>query len=250
MELRVKNPHNHRMNRLKMSLQQSILALKANGWSNRRIARELGIHRETVAGYLPPKPAIPPTGSEGGSVSDPAISTSGKIEAKPSILPAGSTAGRQSQCLPFEPQITAGWEAGLSAQRIFQDLVTDHQFSGSYDSVKRFVRRFGKPPDLPYRRMECGPGEQAQVDFGQGAWVIQDGKRRRPHLFRIVLSHSRKAYSEVVWQQTTENFIRCIENAFRFFGGVTQTLVIDYVPRHIIDLMFPATICAGTVVND
>ena len=54
-----------------------------------------------------------------------------------------------------------------------------------------------------------------------------DGKRRRPHVFRIVLSHSRKAYSEVVYRQTTEDFIRCLENAFWYFGGVPQTLVID-----------------------
>ena len=68
---------------------------------------------------------------------------------------------------------------------------------------------------------------EAQVDFGQGAWVMVDGKRKRPHLFRIVLSHSRKGYSEVVWQQTTESFIRCLENAFRYFGGVPRTLIID-----------------------
>jgi DNA replication protein DnaC len=54
-----------------------------------------------------------------------------------------------------------------------------------------------------------------------------EGKRKRPHLFRIVLSHSRKGYSEVVWQQTTESFIRCLENAFRYFGGVVRTLITD-----------------------
>ena len=79
----------------------------------------------------------------------------------------------------------------------------------------------------PFRRMECAPGQEVQVDFGQGAWVEVDGKRKRPHLFRLILSHSRKGYSEVVWQQTTENFIRCLENAFRSFGGVTHTTVID-----------------------
>jgi hypothetical protein len=49
-----------------------------------------------------------------------------------------------------------------------------------------------------FRRMEWAPGEVVQVDFGQGAWVRgEEGKRKRP---RIVLSHSRKAYSEVVWR--------------------------------------------------
>ena len=43
----------------------------------------------------------------------------------------------------------------------------------------------------------------------------------------MVLSHSRRGYSEVVWRLTTESFIRCLENGFRHFGGVPKTLVID-----------------------
>jgi transposase len=56
---------------------------------------------------------------------------------------------------------------------------------------------------------------------------VVEGKRKRPHLFRVVLSHSRKGYSEAVWRQTTESFIRCMENGFRHFGGVPKTLVPD-----------------------
>jgi hypothetical protein len=44
---------------------------------------------------------------------------------------------------------------------------------------------------------------------------------------RVVLSYSRKAYSEAVFHQTTENLIRCLENAFRAFGGVTQVVNLD-----------------------
>ena len=43
----------------------------------------------------------------------------------------------------------------------------------------------------------------------------------------MVLSYSRKAYSEAVFHQTTENFIRCLENAFRAFGGVAKVLNLD-----------------------
>lgn len=42
-----------------------------------------------------------------------------------------------------------------------------------------------------------------------------------------MLSHSRKAYSEVVLRQTTDNFIRCLENAFWHFGDVPQRLILD-----------------------
>ena len=76
--------------------------------------------------------------------------------------------------------------------------------------------------------MECGPGEEAQVDFGRGAPILQpNGKRRRPHVFRIVLSHSRKGYSEAVFRQSTEAFIGALENAFHHFGGAPKTLVVD-----------------------
>jgi transposase len=75
--------------------------------------------------------------------------------------------------------------------------------------------------------METLPGKEAQVDFAQGTWVLQDGKKRRPHVFCITLSNSRAAYCEVVWRQTTENYIRALENTFRYLDGIPETLVID-----------------------
>jgi transposase len=225
------------MNQLKVSLQQTIVTLSSHGWSQRRIARELGLDRGTVAKYLRPeaKPATNPThGSEPMAGSKPATdSTHGSTrepEAKPaSNLTHGAKPGPASRSAPFTEQIKAGLTAGLSAQRIYQDLVRDHAFTGGYQSVKRFARSLAHKFELPFRRMECEPGAELQVDFGLGAWVIADGKRRRPHLFRAVLSHSRKGYSEVVWRQDTETVIRCLENAFRAFGGVTATLVPDSV---------------------
>jgi transposase len=136
--------------------------------------------------------------------------------------------GRPSECEPFQPLILEKLEQELSAQRIYQDLTVEHSFTGSYDSVKRFVRQLGRSRPLPMRRMECAAGEEAQVDFGSGAPVVgTDGKRRRTHVFRIVLSHSRKAYSEATFRQTTEDFIGCLENAFAHFGGLPKVLVID-----------------------
>jgi transposase len=233
------------MNQLKMDIQQTIDTLSRGGWSQRRIARELGIDRETVARYRrlkrqaeAPKPAIPPAGSEPIEGPNPAIVPSGlevttvsshpaTESSNPAISPAGSKPGRVSHCEPFESFIKDGLDGGLSAQRIYQDLVSEQQFTGGYDSVKRFVRQLGQANPLPFRRMESEPGHEAQVDFGQGAWVVEDGHRRRPHVLRVVLSHSRKGYTEAFWRQTTENFVRGIENALRHFGGVVRTLVID-----------------------
>jgi len=223
------------MNELRMSLQQSIITLRSHGWSFRRIARELELRRETVSKYVRQheeisKPAKVPPGSEGMAEAKPAKVPPGSPEAEvapePPQVPAGILVRSRSQCEPWREVIERGWKAGLSAQRIYQDLSSEHPFAGSYDAVKRFVRQF-QGAERPFCRMEVEAGAEAQVDFGQGAWVIENGKRKRPHLFRVVLSHSRKGYSEVVWRQTTENFIRCLENSFRSFGGVPQTLVID-----------------------
>jgi transposase len=215
------------MYQLKVNQRQSIIALHEQGWSGRRIARELGLDRGTVGNYLAgiSKPATPHTGSGEAGGSKPATD--------PHTGSAG-LGGPASLCEPWREQIEQALERGLSIQRIYQDLVSERQFAGSYYAVRRFVLRRVGSQELPFRRMECAPGQELQVDFGQGAWVMEEGKRRRPHLFRGVLSHSRKGYSEAVWRQTSEGFIRCLENAFRHFGGVTATVVIDNLKAGVI----------------
>lgn len=222
-----------------------IWSLHRRGWSQRQIACELDINRETVARYLKQadaasRPANAPTGSDPPeSASEPANAPTGSdsLETGPSLTgqplvsaPDSVDQGhsRKSECEPWRGVIQSKCDLGLSAQRIYQDLTTEHNFTGSYYSVRRFVHRLEPTRELPFRRLECGPGDEAQVDFGTGAPVIgPDGKRRKTHVFRIVLSHSRKAYSEAVYRQTTDDFLRCLESAFRHFGGTPRCLVLD-----------------------
>ena len=233
---------------LKMANLETIHTLHQQGWSQRRIARELGVNRETVARYISqagtPKPANAPIGSEpieGGSKPANAPIGSDVEQGCPLrviSLTEGEAAtdestplaerGRPSDCEPWREWIQDKCRLGLSAQRIYQDLVAERGVAGSYYSVRRFVRRLEHSLALPFRRIESEPGEEAQIDFGTGAWVIgPDGKRRRTHVLRVILSHSRKGYSEVVYRQTTEDFLRCLEGAFRHFGGVPKRLVVD-----------------------
>ena len=197
-------------NRLTMAEIDRILTLHTTEHSNREIADLLGINRETVGKYVAQAKAQNQPNAPTGSNSTP-------------------PSGPPSECEPFRELILAKIEQGFQARRIHQDLVGDHGESiPSYYSVRRFIARLMQKTPLPFRRMETEPGEEAQVDFGAGASVrMADGKVRRPWVFRIVLSYSRKAYSEAVWRQSTESFITCLENAFRHFGGVPKRLVID-----------------------
>lgn len=250
-------------NRLSVAKMHSILTLDHRGWSQRRIARELGIDRETVArhlrvsGAVDPKPATranAPPGSVAAEAAKPASAANALTgsDAEVALDAEGSstgeafpgragpdggvdgrcTSGPTSGCVAYHACLMAKLELGLSAVRIHQDLREEHgEGVPSYHSVRRYVKKLrGRSPD-PFRRMEVAPGQEAQVDFGSGAPVVDasgcGGKRRRTHVLRVVLSHSRAGYSEVVDRQTSENFIRCIENAFFHFGGVVQTLVLD-----------------------
>ena len=197
-------------NQLKMAEVQAILALARTGWSNRHIARQLGVDRETVGRHL-------------------RLSSQG--DSKPASAPPGSTGaplGSVSAASPWREVILQRLEAGLTARRIYQDLCCDHGYAGSYYSVRRLIKKLAAVAPAPFRRMECEPGAEAQVDFGRGAPIVStDGKRKSTWVFRIVLSHSRKGYAETVYRQTTDDFLRCLENAFAHFGGVPRTLVID-----------------------
>lgn len=201
-------------NHLSMANLQAIAALHRSGHSNRHIARVLGVNRETVGKYVSElqNQPNPQTGSDHHSVT-----------ASPQVK-----AGPLSSCEPFRDHIILGIEAGLSIKRIHQDLVREHGYTGTYHCVWRMVSKIQRTSPMPFRRMEVEPGEELQIDFGTAAPIIgTGGKTRKPWMLRLVLSHSRKAYSEVVYRQTTDNFISVIENAFEYFGGVPRRLLID-----------------------
>ena len=201
---------------------------------------ELGINRETVRRYLRlAKPAISTADSEEGADRNPAISITGKqaehADSKPAISIAGMEAGRRSRCAWLAEVISAKLEAGLSARRIYQDLVEQNDFRDSYQSVQRFVRKLKAAQPQRVWRMEARPGEEVQVDFGLGAPICDGVSRsRRSWVFRMVLSYSRKAYSEAVLRQDTETFLRCLENGLRAFGGVPLLLNLDNLKAAIL----------------
>jgi transposase len=199
-------------NYLKMADKRRILALLELGWRYRRIQRETGVDRETVARYDPkhkPKSAEVPIGP---------LSKSAEV-------PAGS----RSACEPYRHIIEAAVTRGLSAQRIWQDLKEDYHFSHGYDSVKRFVRTLKRRRPEVAAVMEHPPGEEAQVDFFQGPPTLdpESGKWRRPWIFRMVLSCCGHSYEEPMWRQDKVSFMRAHENAFLDFGGVPRVVRLD-----------------------
>lgn len=223
-------------NLLKVSMKENIQQLSRQGLSIRRIAHYLNLNRRTVSKYIrgegtshvSSSTRVPIgsggskyTGREGVPIGSECSNSLGSSE-MPIFL------GVQSACAPYSSLIARAVETGLSAQRIYQDLHYEYGFTGSYDSVKRFVRKLKVKRELPFRRLETSFGEEAQADYVSGYWLHPGvGRSRKVHILRVTLSASRKSYSEGCLSQSTENFIRGLENAFRYFGGSPKVLVID-----------------------
>lgn len=203
---------------LDMAIQERVKALLALGWPERRVARETGVHRKTVrrcADELRAKCTITPpdsTPDEGAtSPSTPAVR-------------------RPFAAAPFEVEIRGAIKAGDTAQVIYQDLVERHGYSASYDSVKRYVRYLkAQMPKKVVGVMHHAPGEEAQVDYFQGALTLhpETGRYKRPWVFRMTLCHSRHGYEEAVWTLDLPTFLRLHERAFRDLGGVVGVIRHD-----------------------
>lgn len=238
-------------NYLKMKKRQHVIALLELGWSYRKIERETGVRRETISRYDQQRESNPakvfpgsgepesPLPTVNGADSEAADSNAAKVfpgsEPNAAKVFLGVERQSRSQSAPYQDVITAKLDKRLSLQRIWQDLVEDYGYGGSYESVKRFVRTLDRPVRLVgvYHSL---PGEEAQVDFFNGAPTFdeQRGQWRRPWVFRMTLCHSRHGYEEAVWDQKLETFLRLHENAFLSFGGVPQVVRQDNLKAAVV----------------
>ena len=161
-------------NYLKMPKQQQVLALLELGWSYRRIEAETGVRRETVGRYdraRQAKAAKTFPGSEvagsprrrGDRPPSPtanAAKTFAGSDPNAAKMFAGSAPKRSRfAAAAYRDAITEKLDAGLSLQRIWQDLVEEFGYGASYESVKRYVRTLA-----PRRRavgvFHCAPGAE------------------------------------------------------------------------------------------
>jgi transposase len=159
------------VNVLKAHLRITIATLLANGASQREIERRTGVDRKTIRRYAANSPGV-------------ATGSAGSIGQIPPPRPPAPTSPTPSACEPHRAFIEEQVHLGRNAQSIYQDLVECFGFAHRYNSVKRFVRTLKVRDPERYDVLEFGPGEEAQVDYGQGALTrTENGKYRRPYLF-------------------------------------------------------------------
>lgn len=215
------------MNELRMSERTKIIGLLSKGFTQRQIERETGHRRETIArigreaGLLPPK-----------------CTASGEVptDSKAAKVATGSRRSRSS-CEPFRDIIEAELAKGCHGVSIYQHLVEHCGYDGAYNAVKRFVGKLRPNEPKVSCRFETPAGQEAQVDFGEGAPTLhpRTGKYRRPRLFVMTLGMSRYYFPKTVWTSSKQTWCELHEDAFAYYGGATVIVRQDNLKEGVID---------------
>jgi transposase len=176
--------------------------LREQGWGTKRIARELGIARNTIRRYV----------REGAS-------------ATRQVRPAARALDEEARKLA-----TALFDGEAEGNAV---VVTELLRERGYDVAVRTVQKVTAPrrrervaATVASVRFETAPGAQMQIDFGQKLVSIAGGPVR-VHLLVAVLGYSRRLYVKAFLAERQDDWREGIAGAFRHFGGVPRTVLGD-----------------------
>jgi transposase len=234
--------------------KHQILALGRLGWPLRRIEQATGVRRETASAYLkaagiaireprrrrPPNPAsrvsTDPANPASGVSTDSVALPPGLVDPVPWPPPA-SRAPSASACEPYRELIELALGRGRNAMAIWQDLVDEHGFAARYASVRRFVRTLrGQRPAEAHPVIVTAPGEEGQVDYGEGPMVRHPSTRkyRRTRLFVFTLGYSRKSVRLLTFRSSAQRWAELHEETFRRLGGAVAAVVLDNLKEGVL----------------
>lgn len=196
---------------LEVDMKTTIKTLYQKGYNKTQIGRMLGIDRKTVRKVLKNDVQEKETGQESGW---------------PSMLDA------------YREYIEIQLGKKLSITRIHQDLQREFGMECGYTTLRDYVAKLRRNIPHAYMVLHSLPGEEAQVDFGYIGTLKVNGSPRKAWVFIMSLSYSRYMYAAITLDQSVQTFIRCHTEAFRYFGGVPQTVKIDNLKAAIVETDF------------
>lgn len=172
-------------------------------FSQRQIARRLGIDRKTV------RTAVRQESYPGLALKPQAPRPSILDEHKPLI----------ATYLDDAPELTA--------VQVLQRLRQDRGFDGEISVVRRYLASVHHAVREALLRLTHLPGKVAQVDWAHCGWIMIGRTRRRLSLFAMVLAYSRMIYVEFTLSERMDAFLEAHVRAFAFFGAVPDRCLYD-----------------------
>lgn len=177
----------------------TIEELRGRGWSVRRIARQLGVARNTVRRWL----------RRGNEV--------WRAVGRPRVLDE------------HESWLREQYEAGVVNGDVLRQQLVERGVVVSLRTVERAVapwREEARTNERATVRFETAPGTQMQIDFGE-AWVNIAGEREKIFIFVATLGYSRRIFVRVFRGMRQVHWLEGVECAIRHFGGAPEECVVD-----------------------
>ncbi len=183
--------------------------LKNEGYSQRKIAKRLGIGRKTVRDYLnKPEKAYAKRKKRAS-----------KLDAYKPLV---------SEWLKEDPNVGAP---------VIYEKIKYQGYSGEMTILRQHLRevRGQTKTRQAFVRIESQPGEEIQIDWGHFDAIHYGGTSRKLYALAAVESYSRMLYVEFTHSQKQEVLHRCLLNAFRAFGGTPKHILVDNMVTAVID---------------
>jgi len=179
------------------------------GWLVRKIARHLRVSRPTVRKYI-----------------------------ENSQLPKAKRAKRVSKLDPHRDLIKEFLEKDpdVKAPVVLQRL-QDNGFEGKITIVRDYLIkvRGQKKYRQAFIRFESPPGKQMQIDWGHFGSLRYEDTMRKLYALAVIECYSRMLYVEFTHSQKQEALHQALVNAFIYFGGNPEEIVVDNMLTAVIE---------------
>jgi transposase len=185
---------------LKIDQINEIYRLRGERWSTRRIAHYLHMGTRTVKKYLQ----------------------------APVPLPVHRS--RSSKLDTFKPLIAELLEQDSRAPgAVILQRLQAAGYSGGHTILRDYLQKARVAASAPpaFVRMEPGPGERFEIDWGHFGALDYQGDKRKLYAFCLIEAHSRMLFVEFTHSQSFETFVRCHQHAFQALKGVARECWYD-----------------------
>jgi len=209
------------------------------GQGDRRIGREAGADRKTVARYTD---AARKLGLQrGDELTDEEVHQVAQcVQSRPVLSPSEGWSDVAQHRARIE-----SWLAGdadtrpLRLTKIHTLLARDHGLRASYDTLWRYAQQelgWRKKP-ATVRVDDPPPGQEAQIDFGKMGLLLdaETGRRRALWALIVTLSFSRYQFVWPTFRQTTEAVCEGLDRAWMFFGAMPVSIIPDNTKAMILE---------------
>jgi transposase len=203
-----------------MEIRELLRHIRANA-SNRQVQRDTGVDRRTVREYRA-------WAAEQGLLDGPLPPLEELQHRLETTLKGTPPPQNTSSVESYQDVVLDLRKQGTEIAAVWERL-KGRGYTGSYSAVYRFVKRLEAHAPQATVRVECQPGEEAQVDFGYAGRMLdpETDTLRKAWAFVMTLAWSRHQYVEFVFAQKVTTWLLLHRHAFEFFGGVPARLVID-----------------------